>query len=297
MIYFKTSYTDPIPPYSGTPGSLIEILDYLLVTVMGWTKEFSGTNLAAYKQPAGSNGYYLRIDDTNATYARAVGYETMSDINTGTNMFPDTTQFPGGFYINKPEYSYQRHLIKFVSNGTYFTLLGWVYQDCVEVFTFGDIFSNKPVDPYATVIAGSTTSSLSGSPAFLSCRSYVDSSITNRLSYLARNVTGTVISAPCDRVYDGKSFFSDLMERSSYQQPTTIGGLNWLSPLWIYEANYVTRGAIPGTWVFTTDSRAIANGEKLNIGGNRVIERIQTSSTYLEGFCIEVSDTWGGIIG
>ncbi|MGH7291081.1 MAG: hypothetical protein ACREJT_07730, partial [Myxococcota bacterium] len=55
---------------------------------LGWTKAFSATNRAAYKMPAGSNGFYLYVDDTATTYMAVSGYETMSDIDTGTGQFP-----------------------------------------------------------------------------------------------------------------------------------------------------------------------------------------------------------------
>lgn len=63
----------------------------------GWLKPFSGTNLAVYKSagPA-STGMYLRVDDTNAYHMRVVGYEQMTDINTGTGAFPTAAMSSGG---------------------------------------------------------------------------------------------------------------------------------------------------------------------------------------------------------
>lgn len=55
---------------------------------LGWTKAFSDTNRAAYKMPIGSNGFYLYVDDTTTTYMSVCIYETMSDIDTGTNPTP-----------------------------------------------------------------------------------------------------------------------------------------------------------------------------------------------------------------
>lgn len=63
----------------------------------GWEKPFSGTNLAAYRSlDVESTRMYLRVDDTGTTNARVVGYETMTDVNTGTGPFPTTTQISGG---------------------------------------------------------------------------------------------------------------------------------------------------------------------------------------------------------
>lgn len=63
------------------------------VAPLGWLKAFSGTNKAAYKsQGLGATGMLLRVDDSVATYAKVRGYETLSDMDTGTGMFPTTTQ-------------------------------------------------------------------------------------------------------------------------------------------------------------------------------------------------------------
>lgn len=68
----------------------------------GWTKAFTGTNLAAYKSsnPA-STGMLLRVDDTQTMTVRVVGYEAMSDVNTGSGPFPTAAQISGGGYWPK----------------------------------------------------------------------------------------------------------------------------------------------------------------------------------------------------
>lgn len=70
----------------------------------GWTKVFSGTNLAVYKSSdamAHGGGMYLRVDDTGTTSCRVVGYEAMSDVDTGTGPFPTSAQQSGGGYWTK----------------------------------------------------------------------------------------------------------------------------------------------------------------------------------------------------
>jgi hypothetical protein len=88
------------PTLSGTAGALIGVLDHALVTGQGWSKVYSGTNLAVYRAPAG-NQLYLRVDDTGTTAARIVGYETMSAVSTGTGPFPTEAQVAGGLYAPK----------------------------------------------------------------------------------------------------------------------------------------------------------------------------------------------------
>lgn len=87
---------------TGQVGSLITALDAILVTGAGWTKAYSGTNKAAYYNNAASAAHcYLRVDDNatgtgGAKEALATGYETMSDVDTGTGPFPTTALGAGG---------------------------------------------------------------------------------------------------------------------------------------------------------------------------------------------------------
>ena len=69
---------------------------------LGWLKPFSGTNKAVYKSndPA-SSGMYFRVDDSATTVARVVGYESMTDVDTGLGPFPTTAQMSGGGYWGK----------------------------------------------------------------------------------------------------------------------------------------------------------------------------------------------------
>ncbi len=64
---------------------------------LGWTKPFSGTNLAAYRMsdPAGT-GMFMRVDDTATLSMRVQGAEYMGDINTVLGGFPTTS--PGSYW-------------------------------------------------------------------------------------------------------------------------------------------------------------------------------------------------------
>lgn len=82
---------------------------------LGWTKPYSGTNLAAYLPQSGLGfpQHYYRVSDnalsTGAGKEAVVcGSETMSDVNTGTNKFPTNAQVAltgteayGGHYWRK----------------------------------------------------------------------------------------------------------------------------------------------------------------------------------------------------
>jgi hypothetical protein len=81
---------------TGVAGSLITVLDLELVTNRGWTKPLTGTNKAAYLNSANAAARrYFRIFDaassplTDAKEAAIQGFLTMSDVDTGTAMFPN----------------------------------------------------------------------------------------------------------------------------------------------------------------------------------------------------------------
>jgi len=69
---------------------------------LGWTKVYAGTNKAVYKSAdPSSSGCYLRVDDSGTTTARVIGYESMTDVDTGAGPFPSAAQIAGGGYWAK----------------------------------------------------------------------------------------------------------------------------------------------------------------------------------------------------
>lgn len=81
---------------AGSPASPATGTITAKVAPAGWTQPFTGTNKGAFLQPAGSNGFYLRVDDSNAQNAQVRGYESMSDVDTGSNLFPTNAQIAVG---------------------------------------------------------------------------------------------------------------------------------------------------------------------------------------------------------
>ena len=124
----------------------------------GWTKPYSGTNLAAYRNNTVSGtGMYLRVDDTGTSDVRIVGYEGMTDVNTGTGPFPTAAQISGGAYFGKANTTSGSRAwiviatdalayVFFASNATYPSAYGSA--------AFGDLTSLKSGDSYRGVLAG-----------------------------------------------------------------------------------------------------------------------------------------------
>lgn len=129
----------------------------------GWEKVFSGTNLAVYRSAdVTSTRMLIRVDDTGTTNARVVGYESMTDVNTGIGPFPNATQLAGGAYYPKSSTAdavarswtviadaktFHLHVATAVNTGASGGVVG-----------FGDMEPFRQGDAYAAYLCGSNLS-------------------------------------------------------------------------------------------------------------------------------------------
>lgn len=106
------------PSIDGTVGSLVNALRALLVGTSGvaygstpscgWTEPFTAaSNVAVFRNNSVTgSGCYVRIDDNGpgaggAKEARIKVYKSMTGLNTGTYVCPDSVSYPNGQYIRK----------------------------------------------------------------------------------------------------------------------------------------------------------------------------------------------------
>lgn len=72
----------------------------------GWEKVYSKTNVAVFRSlKAESSKMLLRVTDTAVQTLRVVGYETMTDVDTGFGAFPSEALQSGGGYWSKSDVS------------------------------------------------------------------------------------------------------------------------------------------------------------------------------------------------
>lgn len=156
---------------TGEAGSLITLLDLELVTNRGWTKEYTGTNKAAYRSAAGGNGRaYYRIDDSGpgaggASEARLRGYISMTDVDTGTSPFPSVAQAANGVFIRKSATldATARSYIAAGDDKTFILMIATGDSGSIRMSSyFGEFETFVPGDSYgACVIARPTENSVS----------------------------------------------------------------------------------------------------------------------------------------
>lgn len=140
------------------------------VAPLGWSKAFSGTNKAAYKSAApDATGCLLRVDDAMAQYAKVRGYESMSDVDTGTGMFPTTTQRTESNWGKSSTADATARKWTIVGDDRFFYLMVHSGYDSVTSYpnnligvAFGDIISFKDGDAFHAVLFSSRASWMYG---------------------------------------------------------------------------------------------------------------------------------------
>lgn len=151
-------------------GTATGTITAIVATPTGWTKAFSGTNKAAYKSTTSASGFYFRIDDSVAYSAQIPvrGYESMSDIDTGSGAFPTTGQ--------QANYNWQRsfdatgdRLWALVADDSFFYLFirlnnGDTANACLS---FGDIFAFDSSDAFGCVMSGAPAFSNANTAGYL----------------------------------------------------------------------------------------------------------------------------------
>lgn len=210
----------------------------------GWTKVYSGTNKGGYRANAiAGNRLYLRVSDAGAgssAYARVLGYESMSDVDTGTNGFPTETQFSGGLYVHK-------------SNGTTGATHPWrlwadhaaFYFVCnptdeADPYTglfFGDSAAPVSPDPFSAGIIGDPETT----PGAVN---YIGKVNTATAHYMARRYTNTG-GAVQFKMFGHGAHTSGIGSGDGYTWPMPRGAGVVLAPCEISE-NSNLRGLMPG---------------------------------------------------
>lgn len=155
-ITFETDAPDGVATTGGT-------ISVKYAPVGSWEEVLSAGNVSVFRSTdvTGSRMYY-RIDDGNTVHARIVGYEAMTDVNTGTGPFPTAAMMSGGGYIHK-SYSAGSTAIPYIfaadSRAVLYAISRGVSWDAAYIASsirgFGDPLVMSPSgDPWAAFISG-----------------------------------------------------------------------------------------------------------------------------------------------
>jgi hypothetical protein len=307
------------PVLNNASSSLVAVLDACLVNGFGakpgagWTKPYSfSTTGASYKQGAGSNGFYLNVEDTQPNFGRARGFETMTAYNTGPTSFPTDGQQLGATYFQKTNNTTANQPWVLIATSRTFYFFSAYDATAAHVlgtaFYFGDFISEKPGDTFNTMIMGSMGASQTTDASNAPSTSYIPYySWTNLVMgghYAARSHTGigggVQIGRHANFARLGQNANASWL--SSYGlsggggtqgliYPSPLNGSMYVSPVWIHEAD-VVRGRMPGMYLFATRSVRPVQLDTYTGSGDMAGKTFVCINLWNAQLHIETSDTW-----
>lgn len=308
------------PTLNGTADSLCNVLNAILVTgygaavAAGWAREFDGVNKSVFRAASG-NRLRLRVDDTGGQEARLVGYETMTDVDTGTNPFPTAAQVSGGLYLRKSNTADATSRAWYcIATETMFYLVVNTASASTDPsattaianmcgLMFGDFTSYKSGDTYNTIIAAQVVTGTSvGRFGELANTSTFTASVGH---YIARNNAQVAGAVPCAKsaalglnMGNATCIGSGTATNyPAYPDPVTGGLL--LSPILVIENGGsnapLIRGVLPGLWAPLHSSPAnhfdTLSGSGVTAGKTfRLVD--VSAATALGRALFETSNTW-----
>lgn len=248
----------------------------------GFSKAFSGTNKAAYRSDAlAGTRLFMRIDDTGTTNARIRGYETMSDVDTGTGLFPTDAQISGGGYLYKATSTNRPW--KLMSDGR----LIYFFCDPVNTnaweggFVFGDIDSYASPDAYSNLLILSPNSNQA-------C--FIRELANASGAYFARSYTQLGGSLASAKYSHGRA---SGLGQAGQAYPAPVDNSLHLWPVEVWEGTDRARGMMPGLWNpihGSTTPHGLVADDIPNLPGRTVI--VQTTGTASYECAIDLTGPW-----
>ena len=293
------------PTYAGA-GTMITLLDFCLVTGMGWTKEFSGTNTATYRAPTG-NRMYLGIDDSRTDgVIRVRGFETATAAgvaaSSGSNPFPNDAQASGGLYVLRASNASNPVTEwTFVSDGKIFYLNTTTYNSSssrneAPYLVFGDFTAYSASDnTYNTCIIADTTAS--GSQGMTLYRTGATATGNTSAVFYPRSYTNlglSTIGAALGDPYRAGTTSTFKAGGAGGSFPNLVSGTLDLSYIELGQAEGA-RGRLPGIWyplhVRPLSRNTVYQGQGAAAGRTFVVRNNSNENSGQVFY--EISDTWG----
>ena len=295
-VTMRTNSSTSAPTLNGAAGSLIAVLDYCLTDAtygVGWSKAYTGSNVAAYRAPSG-NRHYLGVDDSTTLNTRMRGFETMTAagvaVASGTGPFPTDAQQSGGDYFYKSSDTTTARSWLFLSDGKsfYFSCQAGGSVTTQNLMFFGEFESYKSGDAYNTMLMAESSGASYSSGYALGSTAVA----TQGGHYVARAFTQLGGSTTCGKASDYIRGAGGQMGNNGVAYPAPLEGGLLLGVVLVTEPTGGVRGRMPGFWnilhnkPLTNDDTFSGSG---TLTGKSFITR-NLATTYQ--CCLETSNTW-----
>ena len=271
------------PDLTNVAGALVTLLDELL-GLAGFSIIYTGTNKRVYQSDdVESSQLFCRVDDTYGSYARLRGYETMSDVDTGTGLFPLDSQLSGGYYVYKASAASARSW-RFYSNGKIFYLFidSQANGSWPGIILFGDGNSYVENDAYNCLIAGSEASS--GPTNFSTLNSI------NGL-YVARVINQSGGSWKSYRMSHVKTFYFGYTNAQPFPRRADNKLAIWRVEYWDEDDD--AHGMLPGLWnpIHSSDLPDAYEFSNIPELPGRIL-KVQSCGASVRQCCMDLTGPW-----
>lgn len=301
------------PSLSGTANSLRALLKACLVdgygakAAAGWTEAYTGSNKAAFQGGSGVQHYFRVQDDAGGTggarEAQVRGFETMSDVDTGTGPFPTNAQ--SALTSNS--------LIARKSTTADATVRDWIVVaddrtcyvfvktgDAANIylgFAFGEFYSLLPSDNYRSFLIARTNENNGTTTNENLDRMQFNLTAASTGHYMPRGYTGLGSSVQFGVHGDAAKSNSGTTMLGAVPFPNSADGGLYLSRIWIHDPTTLPvngiRGRMRGLWHFLHAIASVADQDTVSgvgdlagktylfikTSGNSGVYSIETSNT------------------
>jgi hypothetical protein len=224
-----------------------------------WQDLFPGaqTNVLVLKPTAPeASGSVLRLDDTGTTTAKVLGYESMTDVSTGTGPFPMGAQAANYYWPKSDAASSAARRWMLFADERAFAI--WIAphgsnQQHGVLFGFGDLASYKSGDAWACMLAGSSSVGVpTTTGAVAECLGYALGSTNAADLFLVRGYAGIggAVQAKKISAYNAAAAYSGVTAYSAntIPYPNPADNSLRLSAVELLVGASGLRGQVPGVY-------------------------------------------------
>ena len=269
----------------------------------GWAEVFTGTDKSVFRAGIGLR-HYMRVLDTDARNTRVMGYETMSDVDTGAGGFPTNAQMSGGgtYWFKSGVASNATRGWTLLTNGRWITFLSDLSTTMAgnshHLHAFGEFPSEKATDLYNSAAIGQNDTAASPTTTNgIQLATGAGSTLAGH--YVCRAYTGLGTAIAVGKTGDYFRAAQSLMGRNGLTYPSPVSGKARLSRVWLNEPSVSEdRGLVPGLWYpihhvpFSVGDWFSGGGSELAGREFEVYQLFGAGGTNWGQCCLEISDTW-----
>lgn len=266
------------------------------VAPLGWSKVFSGSNVAFYQSNnASSNKMFLKVVDDGTPYstysgrfASWRGYEEVLDINTAFGPFPrldQTTHYIYKLYYNSSIATLSSwslvgdSAIFYLANTWYENPASWSGSGAPAVAAFGDFISYRPGDNFNTITFGNYNTATAGNVSYDYACLNSQNSVTPVYGdlFAARQYNQTAQSALL--TLQQNSINTRGLGDSGTGFPSVVDGSLIYGEILVLENSNILRGKMPGMYS-PSHNKPINSPHTLSQQGTVIRNLGSSSKTY-----------------